>query len=472
MMQNVYILSEERPKKSVVYQLLLLVQSHLNNKNIKENEILRLNEEKTNFKIIPEIIDGRFTFNYLVKGIEIEGINSIIIKLSKGYSSFVDFLVFIQNEIPNPEKENNLIFGVEETKTRDSESRNTGVYQRGSKFVFFEHFYPDSKLYMLYNDSNKDSKVKPSETSVFGTSLYKNLDVSLIGKDDKWFESFRSIEDLIEFKSSMRKPPKGNVPVDINLDLNKNLITISGRLAKPANAGNIGHDPNIGALTLISSVLRKLGWNGKIVITRHGVSQTYINRNKKNKFLLLCSILNIELENIEMDLTEIKAYIPSQYWKYENTSEKVTDIFLHLLCDYFDIPAIYENHAGSERGYFITENQNIVIPKKNKMNQLYYIPDVVIANHKEKELLLVEGKTYENWKKGIQELENYPTFEEDFLKKYYPDYQFSKWVTLYSSNNQDELPHKDVLLNVNNLGQINLSDNSPKWLEKIMKKMT
>ncbi|MFG0935141.1 hypothetical protein ACF91D_31270, partial [Staphylococcus sp. 231237_7MaSpsaltlick] len=102
----------------------------------------------------------------------------------------------------------------------------------------------------------------------------------------------------------------------------------------------------------------------------------------------------------------------------------------------------------------------------------YYIPDVVIANHKEKELLLVEGKTYENWKKGIEELENYPTFEEDFLKKYYPDYQFSKWVTLYSSNNQDELPHKNVLLNVNNLGQINLSDNSPKWLEKIMKKMT
>src|SRR5699024_2691756 len=121
-------------------------------------------------------------------------------------------------------------------------------------------------------------------------------------------------------------------------------------------------------------------------------------------------------------LQEIKEYMPSHYWKYENSSEKITDIFLHLLCEYYNIPAIYENHAGSERGYFITKNQNIVIPKKNKLKQLYYIPDVVIANHQEKELLLIEGKTYANWRNGIKELENYPTFEVDFLNKYYSDY--------------------------------------------------
>ncbi|MEB7465719.1 hypothetical protein ACLIJS_11810 [Mammaliicoccus sciuri] len=471
-MKNIYILSEERPKASVVYQLLLLVRSHWNIKPLSEKEILITNNKKNNIKIVPEINKGRFTFNYLVKGIDIEGIDNIVIKLSKGYSSFVDFLVFVQDHAPNPESENNLIFGVEETKTRDSESRNTGVYQRGSKFVFFEYFYPNTKLYMLYNDSNEDSKVKPSETSIFGTNLYKNLDVTLLGKDEKWFTAFKSIEDMIAFKSSMRKPPKGNVPVDIKLYKNKNLITISGRLAKPANAGNIGHDPNIGALTLISAALRKLEWSGKIVITKHGVSQSYINRNKKNKFLLLCSILNIELEGISMDLQEIKEYMPSHYWKYENSSEKVTDIFLHLLCEYHNIPAIYENHAGSERGYFITKNQNIVIPKKNKLKQLYYIPDVVIANHQEKELLLIEGKTYVNWRNGIKELENYPTFEDDFLNKYYPDYKFSKWVTLYSPNKQKDLPHKDILLNINNLGEINYSDYSPNWLKKIMKAMT
>ncbi len=466
-MKNIYILSEERPKTSVVYQLLLLVRSHLNIKPTDEEE----NHHINNIKILPEINKGRFTFNYLVKGINIEGIDNIVIKLSKGYSSFVDFLVFVQDHAPNPEGENNLIFGVEETKTRDSESRNTGVYQRGSKFVFFEYFYPNTKLYMLYNDSNEDSKVKPSETSIFGTSLYKNLDVTLLGKDEKWFTAFKSIEDIIAFKSSMRKPPIGNVPVDIKLYKNKNLITISGRLAKPANAGNIGHDPNIGALTLISGALRKLEWSGRIVITKHGVSQSYINRNKKNKFLLLCSILNIELEGISMNLQEIKEYMPSHYWKYENSSEKVTDIFLHLLCEYYDIPAIYENHAGSERGYFINKNQNIVIPKKNKLKQMYYIPDVVIANHQEKELLLIEGKTYANWRKGIKELENYSTFEEDFLNKYYSDYKFSKWVTLYSSNKKKDLPHKDILLNINNLGEINYSDYSPNWLKKIMKAM-
>src|SRR5699024_8853760 len=150
----------ERPKASVVYQLLLLVRSHWNIKPLSEKEILITNNKKNNIKIVPEINKGRFTFNYLVKGIDIEGIDNIVIKLSKGYSSFVDFLVFVQDHAPNPESENNLIFGVEETKTRDSESRNTGVYQRGSKFVFFEYFYPNTKLYMLYNDSNEDSKVK------------------------------------------------------------------------------------------------------------------------------------------------------------------------------------------------------------------------------------------------------------------------------------------------------------------------
>ncbi|WP_436863720.1 hypothetical protein [Mammaliicoccus sciuri] len=195
-MKNIYILSEERPKTSVVYQLLLLVRSHLNIKPTEEEE----NHHINNIKILPEINKGRFTFNYLVKGINIEGIDNIVIKLSKGYSSFVDFLVFVQDHAPNPEGENNLIFGVEETKTRDSESRNTGVYQRGSKFVFFEYFYPNTKLYMLYNDSNEDSKVKPSETSIFGTNLYKNLDVTLLGKDEKWFAAFKSIEDIITFK--------------------------------------------------------------------------------------------------------------------------------------------------------------------------------------------------------------------------------------------------------------------------------
>jgi hypothetical protein len=39
----------------------------------------------------------------------------------------------------------------EETKIDDQESRNTGVYQRCSKFVFIKNYYSNTKLIMLYN---------------------------------------------------------------------------------------------------------------------------------------------------------------------------------------------------------------------------------------------------------------------------------------------------------------------------------
>ncbi len=37
---------------------------------------------------------------------------------------------------------------IEETKTSDDESRNTGVYQRGSKFVYITPYYQNVKLYV------------------------------------------------------------------------------------------------------------------------------------------------------------------------------------------------------------------------------------------------------------------------------------------------------------------------------------
>jgi len=269
---NLYILSEERPKKSVIKQLLILAQSKIN--NLKSSK--KIENTDNNLIIRPEFIENKFTFNYIIEGIKLEGIQKIIIKLSKGTSSFIDFLIFMQEEEPIHNKKNNLIFAVEETKTRDSESRNTGVYQRATKFVFFEYFYPNVPIYMLYNDSNKDTDKKPSDTSIFGTNMYKNLGVDLIGKNDKWFNPFKSIDELINFKNSMRKPPNNNTPIVIQKFLN--CIKISGRLEKPIGKGNIGHDPNIGALALISSTIRKLGWNKEITIIDHGVTQKYVDK--------------------------------------------------------------------------------------------------------------------------------------------------------------------------------------------------
>lgn len=111
------------------------------------------------------------------------------------------------------------IMAIEETKTGYDESRNTSVYQRGSKFVYISAFYSDINLYMLYNDEHQVSEEKdPPKTFVFGTKMLRTLGVKIIGKNlsDSEFRRFQSLDDLIAFKAKMPPPPgKNNIPIAI-----------------------------------------------------------------------------------------------------------------------------------------------------------------------------------------------------------------------------------------------------------------
>lgn len=133
---------------------------------------------------------------------------------------------------------------------------------------------------MLYNEElEAREEKKPSDTSIFGTNILLTLGVTIVGKEvSHWFRPFKTLDELIRFKAGMRQPPAGNVPITIKKYDNR--IEIPGRLSKPADAGNIGHDPNIGALSMISKCIRALGWTGDIVITQHGVTQSYIDRTR------------------------------------------------------------------------------------------------------------------------------------------------------------------------------------------------
>lgn len=332
-MSNLWILTEERPKKEVISNILKLEKPELDTSNIA---------------IIPRIENNRFKFIYDIHGVTYPGAKNIYIKTVSGKSSFFDFILFLKDEKPEPsDGEDNILYVVEETKTNDKESRNTGIYQRASKFVYVDLHYPNVTRYMLYNNESEESDdIKPSDTNIFGTNMLLTIGANFCGKNMKWFNPFKSINELINFKSSMRKPPKGNVP--INIIKYDDYIEISGRLSKPKNKGNIGHDPNIGALSIIAKTLRTLGWDKQILITKHGVSQSYVNKTKgQNKFIYICKLLNIEMENITLP-EDIK--IPNDYWKYEAKSEKISSIFTHIHAENNDFIGIYENHAGCERG--------------------------------------------------------------------------------------------------------------------------
>ena len=182
---NLWILTEERPKLDV---LRFIVE-----KFIKDKSLTCFID---NLRILPILEPtGLFSFTYELIGVRSTSIEKIFIKNVSGKSSFMDFLVFYQDK--EPIVSDTPIFAVEETKTDDSESRNTGVFQRGSKFVYIDFFYPNIDKTMLYNLQIQQKK-DPTETNIFGSRCYRTLGVKFIGKkfDERTDKPWESIDEL------------------------------------------------------------------------------------------------------------------------------------------------------------------------------------------------------------------------------------------------------------------------------------
>lgn len=454
-MDNLWLLTEERPKPSVITQIMEMYCADFNDKITAHGEV----------KIKPIIENGIFQFIYMVEGLKVAGAEDIFIKTVSGSSSFLDFLLFKQADAPTEgSATDNLIMAVEETKTSDDESRNTGVYQRGSKFVYITPYYKNVKLYMLYNEELEAREEKrPSDTSIFGTNILLTLGVTVIGKDiSRWFKPFESLDELIRFKACMRRPPAGNVPITIKKYDDR--IEISGRLEKPAHAGNIGHDPSIGALSMISACIRKLGWEKDIVITLHGVTQQYVDRTHgKNKFLYICNILGMRLDGITMPRN---VALPDLYWHYEKRSEKMADILLHVQTVYHGMYCVYENHAGCERGYFRTkEGRLITLPKKDHHNVNLYLPDVVLYDEETNVILLVEGKRLTTLEQGVREIENYDSIEQEYIYPRYPNVTIMRCVSIFGGACR-AIPHEKVLFYLADDGHIIINQNAPACIKR------
>lgn len=128
-MDNIWILTEERPKESVVKTILELLQSDFN---------ISLNIE--NVVIKPIIEESYFKFTYIVEGVNSTNFDKVYLKLVSGNSSFIDYLVCKQEQEPEDGDCSNILMAVEETKTSDKESRNTGVSQRATKFIYAKKY--------------------------------------------------------------------------------------------------------------------------------------------------------------------------------------------------------------------------------------------------------------------------------------------------------------------------------------------
>lgn len=453
MMSNLWILTEERPKNSVIYSIL---------EEYCKNYGATLSGQLPAIKPV-STPTGDFAFEYLVEKVQVSGINSIYIRIVSGYSSFMDYMVIKQDEAPDNHSLDNVLFLLEETKTSDADSRNVGIGQRASKFAYANYYCPGVRKYMLYNEeaSAKIDKA-PTDSNIFGTNMLLAQGINFIGKSMSAFKAFATIDELINFKANMRLPNKTNVPILIT-KINPNTITVSGRLSKPQEKGNIGHDPNIGTLTCIANTLRELGWDGEIIITLHNISQDYVSQHKDNKFLRICKLLDIKLDGIVLP-SDIS--LPPYYWQYAISSEKVASILLHLTCQYFGIEGIYENHAGCERGFFKEPDGSLTtLHKKDEtgINNLL-LPDVVLRNDNTKEIYLIEGKMFNKLQDGLDDIESYDAIINEHIKRSYPDYSISKWVTLFGGD-LPSLPDDKVLIYLNQNGKVFINKDAPQAIK-------
>lgn len=189
-------------------------------------------------------------------------------------------------------------------------------------------------------------------------------------------------------------------------------------------------------------------------------------------------MLNVSLKGILLPQTSNQK---KQYWKYDKTGEKLGTIFVHLATEFFtNGVAIFENHAGCEKGYFI-KNDGTCVPlpkytdrdayKNGDHSKIYFIPDLVLYDKERAEVINIEGKTFENRQKGIIELENYDPIENDFVKPSYNPNSIKRTVVLYGGNKCDYILENGIGLALTEEGKVVLGPNPPAIFKEILEKI-
>lgn len=338
--------------------------------------------------------------------------------LVKGSGSFVDYVVY---DTPNPTGETTPTFLMESTKTKDSESRNSSIFQRFTKFAVARQFFPDIPLFSYYNTIQEPT----SRTNDFGKRLLKTFGIKVydVTKSDLLIETppFSTVEDLIEAKNALGKK-KGNVSVRISRNADDHTYTITAKLSK-GESTLISHDPNKGLVTGIASVIHTLDPNARFVITNHLVDIEKI-KEAKEKFWYANSLYDLRLEGC--DLSSKNTFCKTNYWSRDEKSEKSATINYQLYMEKNGWKTIYHNHSSSARSYLIDPFGNEHQVPKNTT-----IPDVVVVHDDRKHIQICEGKIFKDRHKGVEQLNNLTNFIE-YLNKYYSGYTFERGLCIYA----------------------------------------
>ena len=344
---------------------------------------------------------------------------NVVIILVKGSGSFVDYIVYDKE---NPDETTVPLLLMESTKTTDSESRNTAINQRFTKFAVAKQRYPTTPLILYYNTE----QVNNTATSLFGRRLLTTFGVNAYDVKGKNLlgdsPPFTSVDEIMKEKNAF-KEKKGNVSVKITLTA-PHTYTISAKLSKGKNTA-ICHDPNKGLITGIASAIYSLDKEAKFIVTNHCVAVDLIKKTT-DKFWYANSAYDLKLEGCDVSSKGI--ICPTSYWTRDSKSEKASTINYQNYMEKNGWTTIYHNHSSSARSYFTdSEGNEHQVPKN------FTLPDVVMVNKETLCVQVCEGKILKDCFLGVKQLENLTNFLT-YLETHYLGYTIQCGLCLYGNS--------------------------------------
>jgi len=393
------------------------------------------------------------------KTIEITGLKSsrynkfIYCIVQRDGNGFVDYLFYEGNDKP---KENGKPIAVAEaTKNTGNEAGNMTSQRSSKKISVIEKWGDIPFAYLItnfqtiencYESFTHTHKCDFATMQNFGHS---DIIISEIGKlGYKKFENdfkYDSISEIIK-RESQKRLSRG-VPSRVKLEDGK--ILIQCNLFK--KKGN--HDPGEGYVASRSYLVRKLDSNIEIVLVDHGRDKKFFEKSNNKLINVLKTVgVTIKLKNGESFIIKKDENVYNKsYWKFANTGEKMASIFMENEFRNKGYEVLFTNHAGCGKSYIN------IFDKYYTSKQGKGIPDIVFYKKETNELLVIEGETTENYKKGIKQVldKKFDDFiQREFISRLPNNTSVKKYLCTFGDYNNEP----EVLFNLDKDFKINLNE--------------
>lgn len=365
--------------------------------------------------------------------------------------SFVDSLFYLNEEGSLPSPSDEPLSAVEITKNGLGESGNMSD-QRAAKFMPLKLRFPDLFCAYYIHTIKPINEVPAGHARAFDRMATCGIDI-WFGTNDSLTQhhatKYIDVMDLVvRGMSDKARTNRMSLVENNEVILQTNLL----------KSGSYCHDPNIGWVSSVLFSLYKLGFNGKVSLTEHNLTEKLTKRcfSGKNK---LAKAFRFCANQFDIDVSLFGNISPSDcyegdYWSYANTGEKIGSILLEVELRNLGHKVLFTNHAGCEKSYLETEQGEFVaLPKGREFG----LPDLITELGGT--LYAIEAETSKNYKKGVDQIEE-EKFGKTlaFIQKEYYNAPIEVFLSTFGS---DCMTKKHVLASTATNGKTTIDFNKP-----------